>query len=275
MTTVAYQGEPGSYSDASVTALFGAAQRLPCATFAAAFAAVKDGSADRAVIPVENRVAGRVADVHHLLRETRLHIVGEHFQPVAHCLLGVPGATMADIKTVLSHEQALAQVRLFLAKHALLPAVYFDTAGAAAEVARRNDKSVAAVASNRAGELYGLNTLAANIADNPANATRFLVLARTPQIPTPAIACITTLVFSLRSVPAALYKALGGFATNGVNLTKIESYLSPEDFTSAEFYVDIEGHPETEACQHALDELRFFTTRLDILGTYPAAPQRD
>ena len=270
MTVISYQGEPGAYMEAATLALFPQGQPLPCPTFAAAFAALTDGRADRAVIAVENRIAGRVADVHTLLPNSGLHIVGEIFFPIEHHLLALPGATLSDIKSAHSHVQALAQCRGFLTKHGIEAVDCGDTAGGARLISESGDKTKAAIASSRAGDMYGLQSLAANIADNPKNMTRFLVLSRTPEVPTPAVRCITTIVFELRSVPAALYKALGGFATNGINLTKIESYLSPEDFTSAQFYVDIEAHPETEACQHALDELRFFTTHLDILGTYPA-----
>lgn len=271
MMTIAYQGAPGAYHEAAARVVFPGQDLLPCPTFPQVFAALNDGRADRALIAVENIIAGRVADVHTLLPRSSLHIVGEYFHPIAHHLLAVPGAQLADVKTALSQEVALHQCRGFLTQHAIALEAYHDTAAAAAEVARRGDKSVAAIASSRAGEIYGLHSVAANIADNPNNVTRFLVLAREAIIPVPTVPCITTLVFELRSVPAALYKALGGFATNGINLTKIESYLAADDFTSAQFYVDIEAHPETEACQHALDELRFFTTRLDILGTYPKA----
>ncbi|MGE3770383.1 MAG: prephenate dehydratase [Bdellovibrionales bacterium] len=266
---VSFQGQPGAYSEAALLHLFPQAEPLPCPSFAEAFAAVQTGAADRAVIPVENRIAGRVADVHSLLPGSGLHIVGEHYEPIDHHLLAVPGATLEGIGTALSHEQALTQVRGFLTKHNITPVVFHDTAGGAAEVALRGNPTIAAVASARAGAAYGLITLATGISDNPANMTRFLVLSRTPDVPAVGAPVITSLEFTLRSIPAALYKALGGFATSGINLTKIESYLSEKDFTSASFYIDIEAHPGEDRTQHALDELRFFTSDIRILGTYP------
>lgn len=276
---IAYQGAAGAYHETAAAALFPQATLLPCPTFQQAFAALTAGTADRAVLAVENIIAGRVADVHALLPiilpQSSLHIVGEYFLPISHHLLAAPTASLASIKTVLSQEVALHQCRKFLAEHHLTSAVYHDTAAAAAEVARlwqeSGDNSIAAIASARAGTLYGLQSLATNIADNPHNTTRFLVLAAEPMRPPVTVPSITTLVFTLRNIPAALYKALGGFATNGINLTKIESYLAADDFISAQFYVDAAAHIDAPAMQNALDELRFFCTSLHILGVYPAA----
>ncbi len=268
---IAFQGVPGAYSEAAALARFPDAVTLPCATFAAAFEAVTSGGAAYAMIPVENIIAGRVADVHTLLPDGGLSIIGEHFEPIAHKLLALPGAKLSDIKTVLSHTQGLAQCRLWLEARKLPIEHFHDTAGAAAEVQRRGDRSLAAIASARAGELYGLTVLEDEVADQPDNMTRFLILARDAVTPPVETLCMTTLAFTLRSVPAALYKALGGFATNGVNLTRIESHISQANFTSAGFTIDVEGRPDELTMSRALDDLRYFTDSLTILGTYPQA----
>jgi prephenate dehydratase len=248
---------------------------LPCADFDSAFAAVREERAERAMIPIENSTAGRVATIHHLLPGSGLHIVGEHFQKVEHQLLAPRGASLATIQTVHSHVEALGQVRNFLRSHGLRPKVHADTAGAAAEVAERGDRAHAAVASALAGELYGLETLVPNIHDQQHNTTRFVIMAREPlDHPRDGGPTVTSFVFRVRSVPAALYKALGGFATNGVNITKLESYIVDGSFRVAQFYADVEGHPEERLVRLALEELAFFSREVRILGVYPASPFR-
>lgn len=274
MTKIAFQGAFGANSDMACRAVFPGCETLPCFGFEDAFLAVREGNADLAMIPVENSVAGRVADVHHLLPQGGLHIIGEHYQPIQHHLLAVKGARLEDIKRVESHVQALAQCRKWLRDHGMTPVIHADTAGAAEEVSKRGDKTVAAIASDLAGKIYGLESLATNIADGPKNTTRFLVLSREAKEARPDSACVTTLVFRVRSVPAALYKALGGFATNGVNITKLESYLVDGSFTAAQFYVDVEGHPQSTPLRLALEELAFFAHEVKILGVYPAHPFR-
>jgi len=275
-TAIAFQGAPGAYSDMACRAVYPGMTTLPCPAFEDVFAAVRDGAATYGMIPVENSSAGRVADIHHLLPESGLHIVGEHFQAVNHQLLAPSSAGLDTISVVHSHIQALTQCRNFIRARNLHPTVHADTAGAAAEVASFNDPSQAAIASRLAGEIYDLKTLSEDIEDTEHNTTRFLVMAREPDDPDPDTAhVITTVVFRLRSVPAALYKALGGFATNGVNLTKLESYILDAKFTVAQFYADIEGHPDSRAVRLALEELGFFSREVRILGVYKAAPFRD
>jgi prephenate dehydratase len=250
-------------------------QTLPCASFEDAFAAVRNGDARLAMIPIENSLAGRVADIHHLMPESGLHIVGEHFQRVNHCLLGLKGATLAGLKTVSSHVQALSQCRNFIKQHGLKAIVRADTAGSAAELAQQDDKTAAAIASALAAEIYGLQVLATDIEDAEHNTTRMVVMAREPIDPDPAKGpVVTSFVFRVRSVPAALYKALGGFATNGVNITKLESYILDGNFTVAQFYADIEGHPDQRSVRLALEELSFFSREVRILGVYPASAFR-
>ncbi len=268
---IAFQGAPGAYSDLACRAVAPDYETLPCLAFEDAFAAVQDGRVELAMMPIENSVAGRVADVHHLLPRSGLHIIGEHYQPVEHHLLVVPGAKLEDVKKVHSHVQALAQCRVWLRARNLQPVIKADTAGSAEEVAKLGDKSIAAIASELAGKIYGLESLAADIADLRNNTTRFLVLSRDPKpAPCGQGPCITTLIFRVRSVPAALYKALGGFATNGVNIIKLESYMVDGKFTAAQFYVDVEGHPEETPMKNALEELAFFAQEVTVLGTYPA-----
>lgn len=255
--------------------MFPAMATLACPTFEDAFAAVRDGPAGLAMIPIENSVAGRVADNYYLLPRGGLHIIGEHFHRVRHHLLAPPGATLQTIKTVHSHIQALSQCRHLIRELGLTPVTHADTAGAAADVARRGDVTEAAIASELAGRIYGLSVLRSQMEDEVHNTTRFLVMAREPRIP-PAGSCdtVTTLVFQVRSVPAALYKALGGFATNGVNITKLESYMVDGRFTATQFYADIDGHPEERGVHLALEELDFFARQVAILGVYPAHPFR-
>jgi prephenate dehydratase len=273
--TIAFQGAPGAYSDLACRTAQPAMTTLPCATFEEAFAAVREGRAALAMIPIDNSVAGRVADIHHLLPDSGLHIVGEHFQQVVHHLLAPKGATIAGLKTVHSHVHALPQCRRIIAELGLKAIVHADTAGAAADVAARNNFSESAIASELAGQIYGLVSLRADVADLKNNTTRFVVMRREPLDPDPAAGpIITSFVFRVRSVPAALYKALGGFATNGVNITKLESYIVDGGFTVAQFYADIDGHPDQRPVRLALEELSFFSREVRILGVYPASAFR-
>ncbi len=269
---VAFQGAPGAYSHQAVRESFPGAAPLPCASFEDAIEAVQTGRAGRAVIPIENSLHGRVADVHFLLPEAGLHIIGEHFVRVRHCLLGL--GTQADLRAVLSHPQALGQCRRRLRGWGLEAVGHFDTAGAAADVADGGDLSRGAIASALAAELYGLRVLGQGIEDVDHNTTRFVVLARE------AVAHIvgpmmTSFTFLTRNVPASLFKALGGFATNGVNMTKLESYLRDGSFSAAEFYADIEGSPGEQRVQLAMEELAFHTEWVRVIGTYPRSPVRD
>ena len=273
--TIAFQGEAGANSDMACRSAFPYMTTLPCPTFETAMAAVQAGKAELAMIPVENSIAGRVADLHSLLPHTRLKIVAEHFQRVEHCLVALPGASLKSIKTVKSHVQALAQCRNFLKKHRLSPLVHADTAGAAREVAEIGDPSVAAIASSLAARIYGLKVLAKNIEDAEHNTTRMLVFSREEASPDwRTVQCMTAFLFRVKSVPAALYKALGGFATNGVNIVKLESYLSGAHFEQAQFYAEVEGHPEQRSLALALEELAFFSREFKPLGTFPSNPFR-
>jgi prephenate dehydratase len=272
--TIAFQGAPGAYSDLACRHVFPAMTTLPCLAFEDAFAAVAEGKAALAMIPIENSVAGRVADVHHLMPASGLFIIGEHFDPVHHHLLALPGASLDGVRAVRSHVHALGQCRNFLRARGLQPVVRADTAGSAAEIKELGDPAIAAIASELAGEIYGLLSLARNIEDAEHNTTRFLVLAREPKWPPRGGLSVTTFVFNVRNVPAALYKALGGFATNGVNMTKLESYMVGGQFTATQFYADVEDHPENRPLALALEELEFFSTEVRILGVYPAHPQR-
>jgi prephenate dehydratase len=268
--TVSFQGRPGAYSHMACRQAFPELFALPCHSFEDAFAAVRDGQARYAMIAVDNTVAGRVADVHHLLPRGRLHIVGEQFVRVNHQLLGLPGATLAEIRLVESHVHALGQCRDFLRRHGLQVRVVADTAGAAADIAQAGDPTRAAIASRLAAEIYGLEILKSDIEDAEHNTTRFLVLARGPRHPDPKGGQVmTTFTFRVRNRPAALYKALGGFATNGVNMVKLESYVDGA-FTQAEFLADIMGHPQHDNVRLAFEELRFFSHNVEILGVYPA-----
>ena len=270
--TIAFQGEPGAYSHLACRAAVPAMTPLPCQTFEAAFAAVQKGKAALGMIPIENSVAGRVADIHHLMPHSGLFIVAEHFQPVRHCLLGPKGATLKSVSYVHSHVQALDQNRPLILEMGLKPVVEVDTAGSARLIAARNDPAHAAIASELAAELNGLKILRAA----SSTTTRFLLLAKKLKKPPVGQArVITTFVFSVRNVPAALYKALGGFATNGVNMLKLESYMHGGSFSSTQFYTDIEGHPADPAVQRAFEELAFYTASMHVLGVYPAHPFRE
>ena len=267
---IAFQGQPGAYSHMACRAAYPGFDPLPCHTFEEAFAAVREGRARLAMIPVDNSVAGRVADVHHLLPRGGLFIIGEHFERVNHNLLAISGSTLGAIRTAESHIHALGQCRLFMRRRGLKPVVAADTAGAAAEIAAAGDPSRGVIASKLAAEIYGLEILAHDIEDADHNTTRFLVLSREPlRAPAQPNPVITTFTFDVRNVPAALYKALGGFATNGVNMVKLESYLDGS-FSQASFLADIVGHPEHESVRLALEELKFFARGIEILGVYPA-----
>ncbi|MEQ8246541.1 MAG: prephenate dehydratase [Alphaproteobacteria bacterium] len=274
-TLIAFQGYPGAYSHLACREAFPDLEALPCESFEDAFDAVKTGRAHLAMIPIENSVAGRVADIHTLMPDSGLFIVGEHFQRVNHCLLGVKGATVADLRVVHSHIQALSQCRNLIRDLRLAAEIEADTAGSAKDIAAAGDKSQAAIASDLAGEIYGLDIIRRDIEDADHNTTRFVVLSRTAKRPAlgsgPAM---TSFVFQVRNVPSALYKAMGGFATNGVNMTKLESYQVGGSFNATQFYADVEGHAEDKNVSLALEELHFFTSKLKILGVYPAHPFR-
>jgi prephenate dehydratase len=272
---IAFQGERGANSHIACAEAFPDHEPLPCRTFEDAFAAVSSGAAHLAMIPIENSIAGRVADIHHLMPASHLHIVGEHFLRVHHQLLGVAGSRLEELETVASHVHALGQCRNVIAELGLRTIVAADTAGAARELAESGDRHRAVIATTLAAQIYGLEIRRANIEDEEHNTTRFLVLAVEPQDAEPEERpVITTFVFRVRNVPAALYKALGGFATNGVNMTKLESYQLEGQFSATQFYADIEGHPADRPVRLALEELAFFTNSLRILGIYRASPYR-
>ena len=272
---IAFQGEPGANSHIAIAEAYPDAEPLPCATFEDALSAIASGEADLGMIPIENSVAGRVADIHHLLPASGLYIVGEWFLPIHAQLMAVPGAKLADIKTVESHVHALGQSRRIIRKLGLKPIVAADTAGSARDIAERGDKTVAAIASRLAAKIYGLDILAEDVEDEANSTTRFIVLSREKSWAEPGNGkTITTFVFRVRNVPAALYKAMAGFATNGVNLTKLESYMVAGKFVAAQFYADAEGHPDQRPMRLALEELRFFTREMKILGVYPASSFR-
>jgi prephenate dehydratase len=270
---IAYQGEPGANSHIACREAFRDMEPLPCPTFEDAFAAVRSGRAALAMIPIDNSVAGRVADIHHLMPASRLHIIAEWFLPVQHQLMAPKGATLKTIKTVESHIHALGQCRKITKTLRLKPVVAADTAGAAREVAEAGDVSRAVLATKLAAKIYGLRILKKDVADAKHNTTRFVVLAREPKWASRKDKrVITTFVFQVRNIPAALYKALGGFATNGVNMTKLESYMVDGSFTATQFYADVDGHPRHRALELALEELEFVSVpkSLRILGVYPA-----
>ncbi len=272
---VAFQGEPGAYANLAAREALPHVAAVPYPTFDDAVAAVRDGETELAIIPVENSLHGRIADIHHLLPDAGLYIVGEHFHRVRHQLLGVKGATLDGLKTVLSQGPALGQCRKLIRDMKLTAQNWHDTAGSARHVAELKDPTVAAIASGLAAEIYGLDILKADVEDESHNMTRFLIMAHEPDdAPLDSGPVVTTFVFRVRNVPAALYKAMGGFATNGVNMTKLESYQLGGSFNATQFYADIEGHPQEHNVRLALEELRFFTSKLTILGVYPAHPFR-
>jgi prephenate dehydratase len=273
--TIAYQGEPGANSHIACVDDYPDLTPLPCATFEDAFAALQDGTADLGMIPIENSIAGRVADIHALLPASGLYIVGETFLPIHFQLLAVPGARIEDLKSVHSHVHALGQCRNIIRRHKLKPVVASDTAGSAREVAEWGDKTRASLATRLAGEIYGLTTLLSDVEDEAHNTTRFVVLSKNPDWARPGNGpVVTTFVFRVRNVPAALYKALGGFATNGVNMTKLESYMVEGEFSATQFLSDVDGHPDDPPVKRALEELDFFSREVRILGVYPAHPFR-
>jgi prephenate dehydratase len=272
---VVYQGEPGANSHLACLNAFPDMLPEACPTFEDALAALRDGKARYAMIPIENSVAGRVADVHHLLPESGLYIVGEHFERIYHQLLGLPGTRPQDLKTVHSHTHALGQCRKVIRDMGLRPVIEADTAGAARMLRDDRDPTRAVIASKLAAEIYGLTILRGDIEDAEHNTTRFIVLSATREdAPAGNGPVVTTFIFRVRNVPAALYKALGGFATNGVNMTKLESYMVEGNFWAAMFYADIEGHPDDRLVRLALDECRFFSSEVRIFGAYPASPFR-
>jgi prephenate dehydratase len=272
---ISFQGALGANSDLACRAMFPGMETVPCHGFEDAFNAVDDGRADLAMIPVDNTLAGRVADVHHLIPKRGLHIIGEYFLPIRMDLMGVPGTKLEDVKHVHSHIHALPQCSKLIKSLNLEKHVSADTARAAQEVAERGDKTHAAIAATFAAEIYGLDILKSDVQDAEHNTTRFLVWAREPNMPplSSTDMIMTSFMFRVRNIPAALYKALGGFATNGINMTKLESYVD-EHFQAAQFLCDVEGHPDNRNLQLALEELSFFAAELRILGTYPAHPFR-
>ena len=276
---IAFQGEPGAYSHEACRAARPQMEALPCRTFEDAIDAVRSHRADLAMLPVENSTYGRVADIHHLLPESGLHIIGECFVRVQISLLGVPGAKLSDVREAMSHTMLLGQCRDFLRRHDIRSVVGPDTAGSALLVAEGGDPSRAALASSLAGEIYGLDNLAQGIEDRPNNTTRFLIMSRDADHSRRpnregSEAMLTSFVFRVRNIPAALYKAMGGFATNGVNMTKLESYMLDGVFTATQFHADVEGHPDDPAVARALEELGYFTSSLNIRGVYPPDPAR-
>ncbi|MDO3443279.1 prephenate dehydratase [Agrobacterium sp. V1] len=278
---IAFQGEFGANSDMACRDMFPDMEPLPCPTFEDAFNAIENGEADLGMIPIENTLAGRVADIHHLLPESRLHIIGEYFMPIRFQLMVMPGVKKDEIRTVHSHIHALGQCRKIIRSNGWKPVIAGDTAGAAKQVSEKGDRSMAALAPRLAADLYGLDILAENVEDSENNVTRFVVLSRdenwakrqSDDRSTDEI-IVTTFVFNVRNIPAALYKAMGGFATNGINMTKLESYQLGGKFVATQFYADIEGHPDDEPVRHALDELRFFSEKVRILGVYKGHAMR-
>lgn len=272
---IAFQGEPGAYSHQACREARPNYEAVPCATFEDVIEMVRKGDADLAMLPVENSTYGRVADIHRLLPASGLHIVEEAFVRVHINLLGVRGSKTADVESALSHTVLLGQCRDFLRGNGIRAVIGADTAGSADHISQIGDPAQAALASELAGEIYGLDVLARHIEDHDNNTTRFLIMARELDLKRRGDAgMITSFVFRVRNIPAALYKATGGFATNGVNMTKLESYMVDGVFTATQFYADIEGHPDDRNVQLALEELDYFTDRMTLLGVYPADPRR-
>ena len=273
---IAYQGHEGAYSHLSCRKVFPEMTALACSSFVDAMYKVEQGQAKLAMIPLENSTAGRVEEIYRQMPKTRLHIVGEHFEPVNHCLLGVKGSRIEELKTIGSHPQALAQCDDRIKSWGLEPIAKLDTAGAALEVSQLQDPSHCAIASSLAAELYGLDILQENIQDRDGNTTRFLILSKTSSMPVyrPGKRFITSMMFQVRNIPAGLYKALGGFATNNVNLVKLESYMAGGTLKESRFHLDAAGHPDQRSVQLALQELDFFGRNVRILGTYEAHPFR-
>jgi prephenate dehydratase len=272
---IVFQGEPGANSHLACQQVYPAYEAVPCPTFEDCFAAIEKGKAELGMIPIENSLAGRVADIHHLLPMSGLHIIGEHFLPIHFQLMAIPGTKLGDIRSVHSHIHALGQCRNIIRAHRWTAVVAVDTAGAAREIAELGDRSRAALAPRIAADLYGLEILREDVEDAAHNTTRFTILSKKEQRAAADNGpVITTFVFRVRNVPAALYKALGGFATNGVNMTKLESYQLDGRFSATQFYADVEGHPDDRPLRLALEELAFFSAELRILGVYPASDFR-
>jgi len=272
---IAYQGEPGANSHIVCREHFPDWEAIPCASFEDVFAAVQAGDADLAMIPIDNSIAGRVSDIHHFLPTSGLHIIGEHFLRIQFALMAIPGASLDTIRTVHSHVHALGQCRKVIREHHLTPIISGDTAGAAREIAEAADPTQAAIAPPLAAEVYGLEILAEDVEDEDHNTTRFVVLSPDPVVAAPDNGpVVTSFVFNVRNLPAALYKALGGFATNGVNMTKLESYMVGGQFTATQFLAEVDGHPDHPGVKRALEELAFFTTEVKVLGVYPADAAR-
>jgi len=272
---IAFQGEPGANSHIACDERYPDWEPLPCASFEDAFAAVLDGTAGLGMIPIENSIAGRVADIHHLLPTSGLHIIGEHFLPIHFQLMAIPSANLGTIRSVYSHVHAIGQCRKIVRKLGLKSFVAGDTAGSAREVSEWNDPTRASLAPRMAASIYGLKILAEDVEDEAHNTTRFVVLSKTPQWAKPDDGpVVTSFVFRVRNVPAALYKAMGGFATNGVNMTKLESYMLEGKFTATQFYAEVDGHPDERPLKLALEELEFFSRETKIIGVYPAHPYR-
>ncbi|MFO1246979.1 MAG: prephenate dehydratase [Alphaproteobacteria bacterium] len=272
---VAFQGEPGAYANLAAREAVPHAAAIPKPTFEDAIEAAKSGDTDLVIIPVENSLIGRIADIHHLLPESGLHIVGEHFLPIRHQLLGLKDASLEDIKSVYSQAPALAQCRTILRERKLVAHNWYDTAGSAKHIAELGDKSAAAIASTLAAEFYGLKILQADVEDEHHNATRFLIMSRQDERAPNTGKVVTSFIFQVKNAPAALYKALGAFATNGVNMTKLESYQLGGSFNATQFYADIQGHPDTPNVAAALQELEFQTAKMKVMGVYPASPFRE
>jgi prephenate dehydratase len=272
---ISFQGEPGANSHIAAREARPDHDPLPCATFEDAFAAVNEGTAELAMIPIENSIAGRVADIHHLLPTSGLHLIGEHFLPIHFQLMGLPGAPLEGIRSVHSHVHALGQCRKIIRRLGLKAVVAGDTAGSAREVAEAGDPTRASLAPRLAAEVYGLRILAEDVHDEPDNTTRFIILSKTPRWATrEEEPLVTSFVFEVRNLPAALYKALGGFATNGINMTKLESYMVGGRFVATQFYAEVDGHPDDIALKRAMEELAFFSREFNVLGVYPAHPFR-
>ena len=272
---IAFQGEPGAYSHEACRKARPGMEVLPCRTFEDVIEAVRSHEADLAMLPVENSTYGRVADIHHMLPESGLHIIDEAFVRVRIALMSLPGTRLEDVRHVRAHLVLIPQARGFLTQHGMTASASADSAGAAADLARDRMPGEGVMASELAAEIHGLEVLARDIEDHHHNTTRFLIMGRQPDYNRRSDRMLTTFVFRVRNIPAALYKAMGGFATNGVNMTKLESYMVDGVFTATQFYADVEGHPEDPALRRALDELRYFTSSLDILGVYPADPLRE
>lgn len=272
---IAYQGEPGANSHQVCMEHYPDWEAVPCASFEDVFAAVENGEAELAMIPIDNSIAGRVADIHHFLPDSGLHIIAEHFLRIRFHLMGLPGATLDAITTVHSHVHALGQCRKVIREHGFKPVISGDTAGAAREVAEFADPTQAAISPPLAAGIYGLEVLAEDVEDEEHNTTRFVVLSpELVEAPAGNGPVVTSFIFNVRNLPAALYKALGGFATNGVNMTKLESYMVGGEFTATQFLAEVDGHPDDVGVKNALEELAFFTTDVKVLGVYPADPFR-